>query len=190
MFVNSSSSLSDEEKKSFSKSNKKFFEKKASQPQSEGTSRGVDTRTCFKCNQVGHIARKCTNLKPKTEVVKVQNKKVDPKGKAPLIVEKKVLKNENIKVKTEPVKNVVTKNDKFYKQVASSQQIWKPKTEKQTSTPKVKKVVNSVPIVDDTNFPPLQAKNFKKQNGKIEDNMVTPKAGQAWVDIFFLDREA
>ncbi|KAJ0458544.1 putative transcription factor interactor and regulator CCHC(Zn) family [Helianthus annuus] len=60
VFVNSSSSLSDEESKIFSKTNKEFFEKKASQPQSEGTSRVVHTRTCFKCNQVGHIARKCT----------------------------------------------------------------------------------------------------------------------------------
>ena len=38
VFVNSSSSLSDEESKIFSKSNKEFFEKKASQPQSEGAS--------------------------------------------------------------------------------------------------------------------------------------------------------
>ena len=137
VFMKSSSSLSDEEPKIFSKSNKEFFEKKASQPQSEGTSRVVDTRTCFKCNQVGHIARKCTNLKPKTEVVEIQKRKVDVKGKAPLVVEKKVLKNENIKVKTESVKNVVTKNDKFYKRVASSQQTWKLKVaEKKINSPK------------------------------------------------------
>ncbi|KAJ0940813.1 putative transcription factor interactor and regulator CCHC(Zn) family [Helianthus annuus] len=55
-FVNSSSSLADEEKEIFSKSNKEFFEKRASQAQSEGTSRVADTRTCFRCNQVGHIA--------------------------------------------------------------------------------------------------------------------------------------
>ncbi|KAJ0548603.1 putative transcription factor interactor and regulator CCHC(Zn) family [Helianthus annuus] len=139
VFVNNSSSLSDEEAKIFSKSNEEFFEKKASQSQSKGTSRVVDTRTCFRCNQVGHIARNCTNLKPKTEVVKIQKKKVDAKGKAPLVVEKKVLKNDNIKVKTEPVKKVVTKSDKFYKRVASTQQTWKPKVvEKKKSVTKPK----------------------------------------------------
>ncbi|MFS7948448.1 putative transcription factor interactor and regulator CCHC(Zn) family [Helianthus anomalus] len=121
-FVNSLSSLADEEREIFSKSNKEFFEKRASQAQSEGTSRVVDTRTCFRCNQVGHIARKCTNVKPKIETVKIQQKKVDVKGKAPIVVEKKSVKNDNIKVKNEPVKKLVTKNEKFYKHVALSQQ--------------------------------------------------------------------
>ncbi|MFS7915662.1 hypothetical protein Hanom_Chr02g00167901 [Helianthus anomalus] len=82
VFVNSLSSLADEEKEIFSKSNKEFFEKKPSQAQSEGTSQ------------------------PKTEAVKFQQKKVDVKGKAPMGVEKKVVKKENVKI------------DKFYKRVA------------------------------------------------------------------------
>ena len=113
MFVKILSSHSEQEFEFFSKSNEEFFEKKASQPQTEGTSREVDTRTCFKCNKVGHIARKCTNLKSKSEVVESQKRKVDAKGKAPMVVEKKVLKNENTKIKTEPVKKLVTKTDKF-----------------------------------------------------------------------------
>ena len=154
--MNSSSSLADEEKEIFSKSNEEFFEKRASQAQSEGTSRVVDTRTCFRCNQVGHIARKCTNVKPKTETVKTQQKKVDVKGTTPIVVEKKSLKNDNIKVKNELVKKSVTKNDKFYKRVALSQQVWKPKTEKKISPSE-----DSIKIDYDANFPPLKAENFK-----------------------------
>ena len=97
-FVNSSSSLADEEKEIFTKSNKEFFEKRVSQAQSEGTSRVADTRTCFRCEQVGHIARKCTYVKPRTEAVKVQQKKVDVKDKTPMCVEKKVVEKKNVKI--------------------------------------------------------------------------------------------
>ncbi|KAF5804170.1 putative transcription factor interactor and regulator CCHC(Zn) family [Helianthus annuus] len=127
VFVNSSSSFSNEEPEIFSKSNKEFFEEKGSQPQSEGTSWVVDARTCFRCNQAGHIARKCTNLKSKTDVVENRKKKNDKKEKDPLIVEKKGLKNDNTKVKTEPVKKMEIKNGEFYKRVATTQQTWKPK---------------------------------------------------------------
>ena len=175
----------------FSKSNKEFFEKRASQAQSEGTSRVVDTRTCFRCDQVGHIARKCTYVKPKTEAVKVQQKKVDVKGKAPMIVEKRVVekknvKIDNIKVKNEPVKKLVTQNDKFYKRVAVTQQVWKPKigskVEKKVSTSEVKKAEESIMVDYDANFPPLKAENFKIQIARIK---VTPKADEAWVDTMF-----
>ncbi|KAJ0441294.1 putative transcription factor interactor and regulator CCHC(Zn) family [Helianthus annuus] len=179
-FVNSSSSLADEEKEIFSKSNKEFFEKRASQSQSEGTNRVADTRTCFRCNQVGHIARKCTNVKPKTETVKTQQKKVDVKGKAPIVVERKSVKNDNIKVKNEPVKKSVTKNDKFYKRVALSQQVWKPKTEKKVSPSE-----ESIQVDYDANFPPLKAENFKIQVARVKTVKVTPKADEAWVDTMF-----
>ncbi|MFS7976765.1 putative GAG-pre-integrase domain-containing protein [Helianthus anomalus] len=155
-FVNSSSSLADEEKDIFSKSNKEFFEKRASQVQSEGTS------------------RVCTNAKPKTETVKTQQKKADVKGKAPIVVEKKSVKNDNIKVKNEPVKKLVTKNDKFYKRVALSQQVWKPKTEKKVSPSE-----DSIPIDYDANFPPLKAENFKIQNARVKSVKVTPKSDEA-----------
>ena len=189
--MNSSSSLADEEKEIFTKSNKDFFEKRASQAQSEGTSRVADTRTCFRCEQVGHIARKCTYVKPKTEAVKVQQKKVDVKGKTPMYVEKKVVgkKNvqiDNLKVKTEPVKKLVNQNDKFYKRVAVAQQVWKPKiepkVEKKVSTSEVKKAEESITVDYDAQFPPLKSKNFKIQIAKVT---VTPKADEAWVDTMF-----
>ena len=173
--MNSSSSLADEEKEIFSKSNEEFFEKRASQSQSEGIGRVVDTRICFRCNQVGHIARKCTTVKPKTENVKTQQKKVDVKGKTPIVVEKKSVKNE-------PVKKLVTKNDKFYKRVALSQQVWKPKIEKKISTSEVKKAEESITVDYDANFPPLKAENFKIQIARVK---VTPKADEARVDSMF-----
>ncbi|KAJ0467956.1 putative transcription factor interactor and regulator CCHC(Zn) family [Helianthus annuus] len=173
VFVNSSSSLADEEKDIFSKSNEEFFEKRASQAQSKGTSRVTDTRTCFRCNQVGHIARTCTNVKPKTEAVKTQKKKVEVKGKAPMVVEKK-------RVKNELVKKVETKNDKFYKRVALCQQVWKPKTEKKISPSE-----DSIPIDYDANFPPLKAENFKIQVSRVKSTKVTPKTDEAWVDTMF-----
>ena len=184
--MNSSSSLAEEEQKIFSKSNKEFFEKKASQIQSEGTSQVVDTRTCFKCNQMGHIARKCTVEKPKTEIVKVQQRKDDKKGKAPMYVEKKVVQTNNLKEKSKHVKKLVPKQDKFYKRGAETQQVWKPKVvtkiEKKVSIPEVKNAEESMTIDYDANFPPLNSKNFKIQVAKVT---VVPKADKAWVDSMF-----
>ncbi|KAJ0567524.1 putative transcription factor interactor and regulator CCHC(Zn) family [Helianthus annuus] len=172
----SSSSLSEQESKIFSKSNTEFFEKKSSQPQTEGTSGVVDTRICFKCNKVGHIARKCTNLKPKYEVIESQKRKVDAKGKAPMVVEKKVLKNENTKIKTEPVKYVGTKNDKFYKRVASSQQTWKPKgVEMKASSPKPKVFEKSSSSTKKMYVPLDLYEKLEKQKSTSEKKYVVKK---------------
>ncbi|XP_022013953.1 uncharacterized protein LOC110913430 [Helianthus annuus] len=92
--VKSSSSMNDQESEIFSKTNEEFFEKKASQTQTEGPSRVIDNRTCSKCNKVGHIARKCTNSKRKSVVVENTKKPNDVKGKAPMFVEKKIQKPE------------------------------------------------------------------------------------------------
>ena len=119
-------------------------------------------------------------MKPKTETVKIQQKKVDVKGKTPIVVEKKSVKNDNIKVKNEPVKKSVTKNDKFYKRVALSQQVWKPKTEKKISPSE-----DSIKIDYDANFPPLKAENFKIQVARVKTTKVTPKTDEAWVDTMF-----
>ena len=126
--------------------------------------------------------------------MKVQKKKVDKKGKAPLVVEKKILKNESIKVKTEPVKNVVTKNDKFYKRVASPQQTWKPKVaEKKASgsKPKVseteKQSSSTTPVK--MNVPLDYYVKLEKEMQKSEKKDVQKKdqpSGQPQKDEFFL----
>ena len=178
-------------KKKFFQNQTEFFEKRASQAQSEGTSRVADTRTCFRCEQVGHIARKCTYVKPRTEAVKVQQKKVDVKAKAPMYVEKKVVEKKNVKIdnvkaKTEPVKKLVTQNDKFYKRVAETQQVWKPKieskVEKKVSNSEEKKAAEPIIVDYDANFPPLKAEHFKIQIARVK---VAPKADEAWVDSMF-----
>ena len=133
-------------------------------------------------------------MKPKTEVVEIQKKKVDGKVKAPLVVEKKILKNDNIKVKTEPVKNVVTKNDKFYKQVASPQQTWKPKSvEKKASSPKpkvsesAKQSSSTIPVK--MNVPLDYYVKLEKEMQNYEKKDVQKKdqpSGQPKKDEFFL----
>ena len=136
-------------------------------------------------------------MKPKTEVVEIQKRKVDVKGKAQMVVEKKVLKNDNTKVKTEPVKNVVTKNDKFYKRVASSQQTWKPKVaEKKASgsKPKVseteKQSSSTTPVK--MNVPLDYYVKLKKEIQKSEKKDVPKKdqpSGQPPKQEFFLYKE-
>ncbi|XP_022031908.1 golgin subfamily A member 6-like protein 22 [Helianthus annuus] len=135
----SSSSLSEEEPKIFSKSNKEFFEEK----------------------------------KPKTEVVESLKKKDDVKGKTPMFVEKNVLKNENAKFKTEP-----TKNDRFYKRVASSQQIWKPKGDEpkaRSSKPKVSETEKSSSSTKKMYVPLDLFEKLQKQKSTSEKKYVVKK---------------
>ena len=61
-------------------------------------------------------------------------------------------------------------------------QIWKSKTEIESSFSKVKKAEDSNSIAYDANFPPLKAENFKIQVARVK---VTPKADEAWVDTMF-----
>ncbi|MFS7893757.1 hypothetical protein Hanom_Chr00s001102g01673851 [Helianthus anomalus] len=56
-FVKSSSSMTEQQRKKISKANEEFFaEKKASQLQTDVQNWVVDTRKCFQCDQIGHIA--------------------------------------------------------------------------------------------------------------------------------------
>ena len=81
---------------------------------------------------------------------------------------------------------MVTQNDKFYKRVAVTQQVWKPKieskVEKKNSTSEVKKAEESITVDYDANFPPLKDENLKIQIARVK---VTPKADEAWVDSMF-----
>ena len=111
-----------------------------------------------------------------------------------MVVEKKVLKNKNTKIKTESVKNVVTKNDKFYKWVASSQQTWKPKVvEMKTSSPKPKVSESEKQSSSTTpvkmNVPLDYYVKLEKEMQKSEKKDVQKKdqpSGQPQKDEFFL----
>ncbi|KAJ0838621.1 putative transcription factor interactor and regulator CCHC(Zn) family [Helianthus annuus] len=69
-FVQGNSLAEEKELKIGRQSNAEFeAQKRKQQPQVKD----VSMRTCFKCDQKGHLARKCPNLKP----VDVDNKKID-----------------------------------------------------------------------------------------------------------------
>ncbi|XP_021979105.1 triadin-like [Helianthus annuus] len=137
------------------------------------------------CNHVGHIARKCTNLKPKTEVVESQRKKDVVKGKAPLIVEKKVVKKENTKVKIEPVKKLMSAPLDHYEKlekVKSISEKWVAKKDQPSGQPKKDKLFTQKEVeveskeslkLNDKNFPPLYT---TKSYIKLE----LPKSKEAW----------
>ncbi|KAM0012597.1 hypothetical protein Hdeb2414_s0050g00750551 [Helianthus debilis subsp. tardiflorus] len=114
-----------------------------------------------------------------------------------MVVEQKVLKNENIKVKTKPLKNLVTKNDKFYKRFASSKQTWKLKVvEKKTSSPKPKvsekeKQSSSTTQVK-MNVPLDFYEKLEKEKSTSEKKFVVKKdqsSGQPQKQDFFLYKE-
>ncbi|XP_035834096.1 uveal autoantigen with coiled-coil domains and ankyrin repeats-like [Helianthus annuus] len=124
----------------------------------------------------------CTNSKPKSVVVESPKKKDDVKGKAPMFVEKKVLQKENIKVKTEPVKESVTKTDKFYKRAASSQQAWKPKSEAKTTSSSKPKVSESAKPSSSTKkmYVPLDFyEKLEKQTSTPPGKKYVPKKDQS-----------
>ncbi|KAJ0441355.1 putative transcription factor interactor and regulator CCHC(Zn) family [Helianthus annuus] len=212
-----------------------------------------ETRTCFKCGKSGHIAMNCSQaIQSKQGVFKLKEKVVEFE---PPIERTKLFKNSKFEIGE--------CSNKFYKKRAKSDnQKWVVKKSGDSSSDDsdrsksdelssgdesdstkseepqvVKNGEKSVPTVDDENFPPLRAKNFKKKIGKVEisnqfysdkqvfdvekafhpkvkyifgkmidrkvkgvkefyekkmggkkprvDDSVTPKAGQAWVDIFF-----
>ncbi|KAM0051998.1 putative transcription factor interactor and regulator CCHC(Zn) family [Helianthus debilis subsp. tardiflorus] len=141
------------------------------------------TQTCFKCGKIGHIAMNCSQA--------VQNKQGVSKLK------EKVVKFEPPIDRTKLFKNskfeIGECSNKFYKKGAkSNNQKWvvkksidsssddsdRSKSEELSSgdesdfikseKPQVEENgEKSVSTVDDENFPPLRAENFKKKIGKI-----------------------
>ncbi|XP_035843327.1 uncharacterized protein LOC118490144 [Helianthus annuus] len=94
------------------------------------------------------------------------------------------------KIKTEPVKNSVSKNDKFYQRVASPQQTWKPKVvEKKDDSPKVSETEKSSSSTK-KKYVPL--KFYEKQKSTSEKKYVVKKnqsVDQPQKDEFFLFKE-
>ncbi|KAM0055291.1 putative transcription factor interactor and regulator CCHC(Zn) family [Helianthus debilis subsp. tardiflorus] len=252
IFVSGTSAEEEEKKEFWRQSNKEFLAKR--QEEMKTVAQMKDTRTCFQCNSVGHIARDCPKVTPSKQGVsrKLKEKVIEFE---PPIDRIKLFKNSKFEIGE--------CSNRFYKKRAQSDnQKWvvkkssdsssddsdRSKSEElssgdesdSTKSDKPYVEVNgekSVPTVDDENFPPLRAENFKKKIGKVEisnqffsekeefdvekafnpkvkhifgkmvdrkvkgvkefyekkmggkkpsvDDSVTPKAGQAWVDIFF-----
>ncbi|KAJ0804836.1 putative transcription factor interactor and regulator CCHC(Zn) family [Helianthus annuus] len=239
-FVSSTSS-EEEAKSSFWKQSNKTFLAEKQKFVKNGANQKKETRTCYRCQEVGHIAWNCPKAtKTKQEVVSKLKEKIVDKTEPP--TEKfKVFKNSKYEVGE--------CSKRFYKRrVNLNNQTWVVKKsdvksgDESDSTkseePQVySKEEKSVPPMDDENFPPLRAENFKSKVGKVEisnqfysekkefgvekafngkvkhifgkmvegkakgvkdfyeekrnvetpseTEKVTPKAGQAWVSVFF-----
>ncbi|MFS8020095.1 putative transcription factor interactor and regulator CCHC(Zn) family [Helianthus anomalus] len=250
-FVSGISSEEEKEKIFRKQSNKEFLAKK--QDEMKNVDQKKKTRTCFKCGKTGHVVWNCSQaIQSKQGVYKLKEEMTEFE---PLIDRIKLFKDSKFEIGES--------SNKFYKKRAkSNNQKWvvkksggsssddsdKSKSEELSSGDEsdstkseepqvVLKGEKSVPNVDDENFPPLRAENFKKKIGKVEisnqfyddkkdfdvektlnpkvkhifgkmidgkvkgvkefyekkmggkkpsvDSSVTPKAGQAWVDVFF-----
>ncbi|KAJ0493748.1 putative transcription factor interactor and regulator CCHC(Zn) family [Helianthus annuus] len=250
-FVSGTSSEEENEKLFRKQSNRDFLAKKQEEMQTVDQKKEI--RICFKCGKSGHIAMNCSQAKQIKQGVSKQKEKVIEFE--PPIDRTKLFKNLKFEIgecsnrfykkraKSDNQKWVVKKSgDGSSNDYGSSKSEELSSGDESNSTkseePQVEeKGEKSVPTVDDVNFPPLRAENFKKKIGKVEisnqffsekkefdvekafnpkvhhifgkmingkakgvkefyekkmngkkpsvGSSVSPKAGQAWVDIFF-----
>ncbi|KAM0058715.1 putative transcription factor interactor and regulator CCHC(Zn) family [Helianthus debilis subsp. tardiflorus] len=186
----SGTSAEEEEKKDFWKqSNSEFLAKKQDEMKKIAEQKR-NSRTCFKCNNVGHIAKDCS-------------KEIQSKQGVSRKLEEQVVEFEPPIDRAKMFKNFVFEigesSNKFYKKRSKSDnQKWVVKMVGESSSddsdrskseelssgdesdstksdePQVVskceadlKDENSVPIVNDEEFPLLRAENYKKKIGKI-----------------------
>ena len=183
-FVSGTSSEEEEKKSFWRESNSEFLAKKQDEKKR-------DTRTCFRCNTVRHIARDCSKAIQSKQGVsrKLKERVVEFE---PPIDREKLFKNSKFEIGE--------CSNKFYKKRAKSDnQKWvvkkvgesssddsdKSKSEELSSgdeTDSTKSVEpqvvskceadikdeKSVPIMNDEEFPLLRAENYKKKIGKVE----------------------
>ncbi|KAJ0537965.1 putative transcription factor interactor and regulator CCHC(Zn) family [Helianthus annuus] len=133
----------------------------------------VDRRTCFKCQEVGHIAWNCSKTNyTKQGVSSNSNLKKTYVDKKEQLVKNGILFENSSSEKGESSK-------RFYKRRGDlSKQKWIVKTESSSDNESDsikseellvdKKIVVSVPEVNDKNFPPLSKENLMKKVGKVE----------------------
>ncbi|KAJ0578660.1 putative transcription factor interactor and regulator CCHC(Zn) family [Helianthus annuus] len=180
-----------EEKKEFwRQSNSEFLAKKQDEMK-KMTEQKKDTRTCFQCNKVGHIARECSKAIQSKQGVsrKLKEKVVEFE---PPVDRTKLFKNSTFEIGE--------CSNKFYqKKAKSDNQRWvvkkvaesssddsdRSKSEELSSgyesdstksdelqvvlkSEAILKDEKSVPIVNDEDFPSLRAGNYKKKIGKVE----------------------
>ncbi|MFS8027760.1 putative transcription factor interactor and regulator CCHC(Zn) family [Helianthus anomalus] len=112
-----------------------------------GANQKKETRTCYRCQEVGHIAWNCpkaTNIKQ--EVVSKLKEKVVEKNEPP--TERfKVFKIQHMKLES--------KSDEKSGDESDSTKSEEPQVDV--------KIENSVPPMDDVNLPPLRAENLKSK---------------------------
>ncbi|KAF5782171.1 putative transcription factor interactor and regulator CCHC(Zn) family [Helianthus annuus] len=167
----SGTSFEEEKETLFKKqTNKEFLAKKQEGMKNEAAQK-KETRTCYQCKVVGHIALNCpkeTNTKQGVSE-KLKEKMVENE---PPTKQFKVFKNSKFevgecsksfykrKVKLNNQKWVVKKSDDSCGDESDSSKSEEPQVELKSE--------NSVPPMDDVNFPPLRTENFKQKVGKVE----------------------
>ncbi|KAJ0895631.1 putative transcription factor interactor and regulator CCHC(Zn) family [Helianthus annuus] len=168
-FISGTSSEEEKEKLFRKQSNKDFLTKK--QEEMQTVDQKKEMRTCFQCNTVGHIAKDCS-------------KAIQSKHGVSRKLKEKVIEFESPIDRTKLFKNskyeIGECSNRFYKRRANSsnQKCVVKKSgdssgDESDSTkseePQVdEKGEKSVPTVDDENFPPLRAENFKKKLVKLK----------------------
>ncbi|KAJ0726243.1 putative oxidoreductase transcription factor interactor and regulator CCHC(Zn) family [Helianthus annuus] len=177
-------SAEEEQKSSFWKqSNREFLAKK--QEEMKFADQKKETRTCFQCNTVGHIAKDCSKAIQTKQGVpgKLKEKVIEFE---PPIERTKLFRNSTFEIgecssrfykkraKSDNQKWVVKKsgngssndsNSSKSEELFSGDESDSTKSEEQHFESKCE---NSVPPMDDVNFPPLRAGNFKQKVGKVE----------------------
>ncbi|KAJ0939460.1 putative transcription factor interactor and regulator CCHC(Zn) family [Helianthus annuus] len=154
-------SCEEESKSSFWKQSNREFLAKKQEKVKNGAYQRKETRTCYKCDEVGHIAWNCSQAtKTKQEVPKKLKEKVVEKNEPP-IDKFKIFENSTYEVGE-------CSKTRFYKKRAKhDNQMWVVKkfVEKfgdesdstKSEEPRVEvKEENLVPPVDDVNFPTIE----------------------------------
>ncbi|KAJ0613912.1 putative transcription factor interactor and regulator CCHC(Zn) family [Helianthus annuus] len=168
----SGTSLEEEAKSSFWKQSNKEFLAKRQEGMKNGAYQRKETRTCFRCQEIGHIAWNCPlATKIKQEVVSKLKEKVVDKNEPP---------TEKFKIFKNLTYEVGECSKRFYKRRGNlDNQTWVVKKSdlkagdesdftKSEKPQFVLKEENSVPPMDEVNFPPLRAENLKSKVGKVE----------------------
>ncbi|KAF5777849.1 putative transcription factor interactor and regulator CCHC(Zn) family [Helianthus annuus] len=161
----SGGSSEDEQKKPFWKqSNQEFLAER--RRNGTGVFHPRDTRTCFKCNEAGHIAWNCPKIAKTKQGVsqKLKEKVVDSE---PSTEKPKVFENSTFEVGECSTK-------KRYEKKGKDNQVWVAKKgdvnvgDESGSTKPEKPQVEKKISVNDEEFPSLKFEEVKKKVGKIE----------------------
>ncbi|KAF5810292.1 putative transcription factor interactor and regulator CCHC(Zn) family [Helianthus annuus] len=150
-----------------------------------GTVQKKETRTCFQCKTIGHIDRKCPKaIQSKQGVsLKMKEKMVEDESPIkPFIVfknskfevgecskrfykRKANLDNQKWVVKRSDDSSSNDSDSSKSEELSSGDESDSTKSEEPQIEPRVEKLVSPM---DDANFPPLRAENFKQKVRKVE----------------------
>ncbi|KAF5803479.1 putative transcription factor interactor and regulator CCHC(Zn) family [Helianthus annuus] len=167
-FVSGTSSEEEAKSSFWKQSNQEFLAEK----RKNGAYVKKETRTCFRCNEAGHIAWNCPKATNTKQGVSGKLKQVVVDKTEPPTEKFKVFKNSTFEVgecskrfyrrsvKLDNQKWVVKKSEVKSGDESDSTKSEEPQFDESDE--------NSVPSMDDENFPPLRTENFKRKAGKSE----------------------